>query len=610
MTSAETRNEPGYDPALAAVMPSPVEQSDEQIGTAIGRWFRSLTIADGIMALIVGLGAVLRFGNLGSVPLSPVEAENALASWQFWHNVPVTSTIHSPSYFTLTNALLPFLSDNDTVMRLVPALFGLGVVALPWLLRRQWPAAAMLVTGLFLAVSPLNVFVSRQAGGQSAAMFALLLLVIALWRLSPASSRTWSVVVGAALALGVTSDPLFYSGMVTLFVAWILTGGIRSNEPEDRTTARFLVWRVALLSGGVTLLILGTSLLLHTQAVGATLQVGTSWLSQFGWPAPSSDPLLRSIAAPFAAVARYEPALLLLGLPALAWAIMSRGTGRLWLAAWAMGLVVLSIIQVGTQENALVLTLPGYLLIGLLAGHLVKSREPGTDPRVTLLVAGGLALLGGVLLVSVARFTRLGLWSSDQAALLGLATLSLLAAGALVVLALSFDRSAARLGAFIGLGIWLIYAQWGLAYQLSHPGANDPRELWVEEATDQDIRTMMQVVTDVSRQVTNSADGLQVTSLVQSPVLAWYLRDFERVQFADAIPLQNAPEALITRTESEARLSADYMGADFGLAISSLPGPLVQTVPDLLRWWLFRESDQPAQSVPVIFWVRSDLVGP
>ncbi len=610
MTSAERHSEPGYDPTPVTAVAARAEQPEALPGTVIGRWVHTLTIADGLMALVVGLGAILRFSNLGLVPLSPAEAENGLASWQFWHNVPVSANIGSPAYFTLTNALLPFLGDSDTIMRLVPALFGLGVVALPWLLRRQWPAAAMLVAGLFLAVSPLNIFASRQVGGQSIAIFALLLLVVAMWRLRPSASVAWSAATGVSLALGLTSDPLFYSGFVTLVVAWLFTGGIRGEGPEDGTTARHLSWRTAVIAAGVSLLVLSTSFLLHTQAIGSSLQVGTSWLGQFGWPAPSGESLLRSIATPFAAVARYEPALLLLGLPALAWAFINRGPGRRWLALWAVGLVVLSVIQIGTRENALALTLPGYLLIGLLAGYLATSREPDADPRITWLVAGGLTLLGGVLLVSVARFTRLGLWSSDQAALLGLATVSLLAAGAVIVLALSYDRSSARLGAFIGVGIWLIYAQWGLAYQLSHPGANDSRELWIEAATDQDIRTMMGLVGDVSRQVTNSATGLQVTSLVESPVLAWYLRDFERAQFAEAVPLLDAPEALITGIESEARLSADYMGADFGLAITPLPGPLAQSAPDLLRWWLFRESDQPVQSAPVIFWLRSDLVGP
>lgn len=609
MTSTETRSDPGYEPIVTTTGTTSAA-SPEETTTAIGRWARSLTIADGLMALVVGVGAILRFNGLGSVPLSPVEAENALASWQFWHNVPVSGTISSPAYFTLTNALLPFLGDSDMIMRLVPALFGLGLVALPWLLRRQWPAAAMLVAGLFLAVSPLNVFASRQAGGQAIAMFALLLLVVALWRLRPSGSAAWSAAAGVALGLGLTSDPLFYSGFVTLALAWLLTGGIRSEGPDAGPTIRYLSWRAAALGAGVTLLVLSTSFLLFTQAIGATLQVGTSWLSQFAWPTPSSESLLRSIVAPLAAVTRYEPALILLGLPALGWAMVNRGTGRLWLAAWAITLLILSLIQVGTQENALPLTLPGYVLIGLLAGHLISSREADADSRVTWLVAGGLTLLGGVLLVSIARFTRLGLWSSDQAALLGLATLSLLAAGVVIVLALSYDQSAARLGAFIGVGIWLVYAQWGLAYQLSHPGANDPRELWVETATDGDVRAMLQLVSDVSRQVTNSATGLQVTSLVDSPALAWYLRDFEEAQFAETIPLQTAPEALITDVESEARLSADYTGAAFGLAVAPLPGPLVQTAPELLRWWLFRESNQQPQSEQVIFWVRSDLIGP
>lgn len=609
MTSTETPHEPGFDATAMTAGAPPATQTGEA-GTALGRWAYSLTIADGLMALVVAVGAILRFSALGNVPLSPAEAENALASWQFWNNVPVSATISSPAYFTLTNALLPFLGDSDTMMRLVPALFGLGVVALPWLLRRRWPAAAMLVAGLFLAVSPLNVFASRQAGGQSIAVFALLLLVVALWRLRPSGSVAWSAAAGVALGLGLTSDPLFYSGFVTLALAWLVTGGIRTDGPETATTIRYLNWRAAALGAGVTVLILSTSFLLYSQAIGATLQVGTSWLSLFGWPAASSEPLIRLLAAPFRAVARYEPALILLGLPALGWALLNRGRGQLWPAVWVAGLLVLALVQVGTRANALALTLPGYLLIGLLAGYLVTSREPDADSRVTLLVAAGLMLLGAVLLVSVARFTRLGLWSSDQAALLGLATLALLAAGVVVVLALSYDQTSARLGAFIGLGVWLVYAQWGLAYQLAQPGANDPRELWVETATDGDVRPMMQLIGDVSRQVTNSATGLEVTSLVNSPVLAWYLRDFGEARFAETVPLQSAPEALITGIESGARLSADYTGAAFGLAFAPLPGPVAQTAPELLRWWLFRESDQQSQAEQVIFWVRSDLIVP
>ncbi len=118
---------------------TPVAESPPQ------SWWERLTVADGLFVCVLVLGAVMRFANLGRIPLSNAEAELALAVWRFWQPVSESITISSPAYFTLTSLLTQVLGFSDAAMRLVPALFGLGVVYLPWLLRERLGSAGALV---------------------------------------------------------------------------------------------------------------------------------------------------------------------------------------------------------------------------------------------------------------------------------------------------------------------------------------------------------------------------------------------------------------------------------------------------------------------------------
>jgi predicted membrane-bound mannosyltransferase len=168
-----------------------------------------LTIADGALLLIGAMAAVLRLVNLGGRPLSPAEAEAALAVWQFWHPGQAELSIGSPAYFTLTGLLAQVLGFSDGVMRLVPALFGVGLVLLPWLLRKQLGEAGMLATAVFLAISPITSAIARTAGGDSIALFAALLLLAAWVRLQIGGNGRWRYALLLALALGLTSAPLY-----------------------------------------------------------------------------------------------------------------------------------------------------------------------------------------------------------------------------------------------------------------------------------------------------------------------------------------------------------------------------------------------------------------
>ena len=96
-----------------------------------------ITVEHAIYFLIVIVAAVLRLLDLDLVPLSPSEATEALASWSFWQPDDAPVTIASPIFFSTTVFLTQVLGFNDAVMRLVPALFGISLVILPWFLRHR-----------------------------------------------------------------------------------------------------------------------------------------------------------------------------------------------------------------------------------------------------------------------------------------------------------------------------------------------------------------------------------------------------------------------------------------------------------------------------------------
>jgi len=570
-----------------------------------------LTVADGLMALIGVIAAVARLVDLGRLPLSPAEAGAALASWQFANGGQVTAPVSSPAYFTFTSLIMGLGGGGDAAARLVPALFGVATVLLPWLWRGRARPASWLTAALFLAVSPLHVAVSRAAGGEAIALFALLLLVVAGGR------RRWGL-AGAALGLGLTSAPLFYTGFVALVPAWWIFAGANVRDRRRLGGAPaddwMKPWRRAGAWAALAFVAVGSCLLFYPAGLGASLQLFPTWIGQFGLPANLSASGLLS---PLLILLRYEPALLILGLPAVVWAIRRGDRPGIRLAIWLGLVLLLATLQPAHVTNTAAAVLPGYLLVGLFAAHLartpVSSGKPGFSQRTTWFVAGGLLLLGMVLLVSLGRFTRLNLWTGAQGTLVGMATLAFVFAGLVVILALSWDNAAARLGAFLGVAALLLYWQWGTGWQLSHAGANDPRERWVIKATDDDVPVMLELITNVSLQTTNAADDLEIFSLIESPVLRWYFRDFARFQSGPALPANAQTPVILAPDDRQLALSGDYFGVDFGLtrrdaagAVAS-PAPVGTRIADLLRWWLFRESTAPVEGERLILWIRSDL---
>jgi hypothetical protein len=323
------------------------------------------------------------------------------------------------------------------------------------------------------------------------------------------------------------------------------------------------------------------------------------WVQQFGFqPATLFEPLLSFV--------RYEPILTLLGLTAVIWAIRSSSTLAKRLAAGTGLVLLLILLQPGQMSNAALLTLPTALLVGRMAQELLKTAPS----RLGWAWAGGATLLGSLIIVNLARTSRVitaspqdfgTVWIILMAVTTGLVTIYFLS---------TWEGTAVIQGTFLAVMAILLFYQWGTGWWLSHEAANDPRERWVTLATDDDVRLLVTTLQDISRQATNADHELDIFSSVDSPVLRWYLRDFNQAKFGNSLPVGGQNEVVISLESVELALGSEYAGADFGILRNGLlPRELPSPTPglDLLRWWLFHDSALAAREERVILWWRTDL---
>jgi 4-amino-4-deoxy-L-arabinose transferase-like glycosyltransferase len=504
-------------------------------------------------------------------------------------------------------------------MRLVPALLGLATVSLPWLLRGRLGNLGALATVLVLAFSPLLINISRTAGGDAIAVFAVALTFTAALRFRQTGEQRWAVTLGCALGLGLASVPLFFSGLTTLGIAWYLALNGRPDVKRiaiGQTALQIapqVAWRTVGLAAAVVFVLLSTLFLLHPQGLGAAARLPAVWLGQFALPFGMQEGDL-AVSSPFLTLARYEP-LLLLALPgviAAFWSLGEKQQPGLFFVVWVASLGVLWLVQPGVLNNVVLLILPAALLIGLASEALFRESRNATL-WVVWGVAVGLLFLGLLILVALARFSRLAAFNPLQGGQLWLAMLAVIVAATLVFAAASWDSTAALQGAWLGAAMLLLYFQWGTGWHLNQRAANDPRERWVMVGTHNEVRLIVETMKEISRQAVGSDHDLAIFSVVDSPVLRWHLRDFPRFQSGAAVPLQSESDVVISPADSELALGSDYVGTDFRLTRQKAAGTIQEGQSSLLNtlnWWLFHESGAPVDDMTAVIWVRSDLVNP
>jgi uncharacterized protein (TIGR03663 family) len=163
-----------------------------------------------LVLLIAASALVFRLQQLELRPMHGDEAVQAVKAGELYDSGQYRynpDEFHGPSlyYFTLPVLRLSgarsFAEAGDAGFRLVPVLFGAGLILLLLPLRRDLGGVTVVSAAVLLAISPAMVFFSRYYIQEMLLVFFAALAGGALWRYFHSSRTRWVFWLGAALGL-------------------------------------------------------------------------------------------------------------------------------------------------------------------------------------------------------------------------------------------------------------------------------------------------------------------------------------------------------------------------------------------------------------------------
>ncbi len=193
-------------------------------------------IASYILLALIALG--MRLWDLGSRSIHHDESLHAVYSWylangQGYQHMPM---MHGPFQFHGTALTFFLFGDSDFTARLLPVLFGVALVVLPYFLRRHLGRWGSLAVATLLAFSPMLLYFSRFARNDIYILFWTLLLVICLWRYIEERKARYLYIGAAALSLSFCTKEVSYITVV-IFASFLLI--VAGRELIARIRRRF-----------------------------------------------------------------------------------------------------------------------------------------------------------------------------------------------------------------------------------------------------------------------------------------------------------------------------------------------------------------------------------
>lgn len=504
------------------------------------------------------VGLVLRFWDLGAKSFHHDESLHAFYSWRLYDGQGYVhdAMMHGPLLFELNAVVYLLFGANDFTARLVPALFGVGVIGLPFLLRHELGRAGAIAASLLFVVSPAFLYFSRFIRHDIYVDFFTLLLVIGVFRYLATGQRSWfyTACVSAAL-LFATKEDFFISGFIPfLFLtgSWFLLRGERRLLYRSRIRALGVrAWAIGLGLFLAINLLLYTTLLTNPQGVctavvtlplsscAGTRGALSYWLDQQDF-ARGGQPWFYY----FMLVPLYEFVPLVLGV--LAVILVRPRQLFFWFCAFWFVAALLIYSWAGEKMPWMLpqLTLPLILLAGRLLGHwadlgwgraALRQKGLATAGMVLLIVFGFLAWIG----LGAAPASSPIAQQSVTLQRLGLAVIIAGLAGAIVYVTPRWGRETVlpgiALGALAVLGAG--YIRTSLLVTYDHPDV--PVEPLIYVQSTPDVPWIMSEITRIGAQ---TGQGKDVKILLDngwgdgdheavSWPFEWYLRDYKNRRY-------------------------------------------------------------------------------
>jgi predicted membrane-bound mannosyltransferase len=566
------------------------------------------------MALYAGvfvIGVLLRWINLGRAPLSWSEADQALAAL---HNAPLPAG-GSPVLYAINQIVLNIFGSSlgDVGPRIGSALIGSIVILLPTLYRDRIGRFGALAASIMLALSPTFVFASRSLDG-SIAVVACGLAALGFGLRFARLQRVIDLIgLAISIGLGLTAGPDSVTLLITIGLGSIIVlRWVPSTESTEfrsalRSISRDQMIR-AMMWGGAAFFLVSTVALLNPSAIRFVPENFSAWLQSFRTaPTISAARLLIDLIL-------YEPLITFAGLIGL-FAVLMRVDGTsVVLGLWSLGALILVLLQPGHQTLDLILALTP---LALLAGALLQSLSDAFLQRGSWLLEGAVWLIGAplagylALLAASTSISRqiesgvfLNLAITPAFSFVVTSLLLLLLISAVFVIAIGPGATLRSMASAV-LAV-LVLISLSNAWSVNQLRASDPRELmWGPITTAPAVRDAMTALRATSDRFTGDPKqiSINVVAAQPNPIVQWYLRDFGRMT-TSASPDLSAQAIIMPQAISATQSLGGYYGAQFAIRsiwnLDSLPPNSV------LRWWLYREADQPAAFETISVWIKAN----
>ncbi|MBI4927543.1 MAG: glycosyltransferase family 39 protein, partial [Anaerolineae bacterium] len=341
-----------------------------------------------VLFVLAGLAALaIRFLFLGSIPLNDNEANLALQALALSKGESVILSGH-PAYLVLTSFFMSMFGATEFTARVWPALAGVVMVGAAWFLRDALGRNNALVLAFALALDPILVASSRNAGSA-----ALAIVFVAGGFVFALLSR--SLVTGIFLGLALLSGPQIWPGAVGLFLMGLV---LRKSMGEDEARPQ-INWRTLLIAAGMTLALGSTFFFLYPggfTGIGGGL---ADYLS--GWGKPSGVPPTRLLAV----LIYYELPLVVLAIINLIRGLRAGDRMAQAMGVWWAAALLLALIYPGRDVYSLVWSALPMLLLAVR--QIVDLKFSSKDGQ--LVVIGQAALTIVLLFFMVYRLINLPL---------------------------------------------------------------------------------------------------------------------------------------------------------------------------------------------------------
>lgn len=180
------------------------------------RFEKNVCVVVFILAMLIA--GWLRFSQIELKPFHHDEGVNSFFLLNLAHSGEYKydpTNYHGPSLYYFALVAMVIFGENEFALRLTPVLFGLLLVAMVWLLRRQLGPIGTPVAALCMALSPCLVFYSRYFIHEISFGCFSLGIVVGLWRYAEDKKFLWLALAASSLGLLLTTKE---TSVITLAV--------------------------------------------------------------------------------------------------------------------------------------------------------------------------------------------------------------------------------------------------------------------------------------------------------------------------------------------------------------------------------------------------------